>query len=191
MSDPIETNKSLWEIAALLAPTHHAWIETGTCVGESASCALSVGFHSVYSVELLAKYYNMSRERFANDSRVHLYHGRSSDCLARMLNDAKTDSVIFLDAHPCGPGTGGHDDLMKNGDSSEFAQDNVLRKELAIILQNKNSDHVLLLDDQHNANFVPHVLSLQPNYVPFYVINDGARHKVVGFASRSKLAQLL
>lgn len=119
-------------------------IETGTHIGESVQAALSAGFEKVISVELYEKFYRKSSERFKNNPSVKLHFGRSTDLLPEMISGCPIPSVFWLDAHPSGPGTALHDELM-SGDK-EAEQDNILLKELTIILN--HGRHVVLIDDQ-------------------------------------------
>lgn len=60
-------------------------------------------------------------------------------------------TVILLDAHPAGPGTGGHEDLMAKGNASEFTQHNIITRELEIILADSDN-HLIIIDDQNDEN---------------------------------------
>lgn len=119
-------------------------LETGTHIGQSVQAALTAGFTTVKSVELYEEFYNKAALRFKGNPLVKLYFGRSTDLLPEMISGCPIPSVFWLDAHPSGPGTALHDELM-SGDK-EAEQDNILLKELAIILD--HGRHVVLIDDQ-------------------------------------------
>lgn len=126
-------------------------IETGTSAGGGVERGIGAGFTDIRSVELSDCWYDYCVAKFGNDNRVTLYHGKSEDCLAKMIpSDRKC--VIFLDAHPAGPHTAGHDDLMLNGDESEFHQDRILSKEVQIILRVSGNRDLIIIDDQVGIN---------------------------------------
>lgn len=144
------------------------FIETGTHAGQGVWAALNAGFSDIRSVEYDADFFRRSSKRFDGDNRVKLFFGKSVDKLPEMLEGVSDPAVFWLDAHPSGAGTGGHDDLMKNGEMSEFAQDNVLTKELQIILTH-GGNHVILIDDQFgeseaNQKYMNTILDANPNY---------------------------
>ncbi len=124
------------------------YVESGTCLGDGLSRAVAAGF-TCKSVELHPPYFEQSTKRFAGNPKVTLFEGDSRRHLTKMLEDKPC--VIFLDAHPSGPGSGGHDDLMEKGKESTFQQDIILEDELGIILTHR-PDHVILIDDQHGAS---------------------------------------
>jgi len=119
-------------------------IETGTHIGESVASALSAGFTTVKSVEAYRPSYYYSSNRFKSDNRVSIYFGQSVDRLPEMIENIPIPSVFWLDAHPSGPNTAGHDDLMAG--NKECEQDVILSKEVEIIL--RHGRHVILIDDQ-------------------------------------------
>ena len=97
---------------------------------------------------------------------------------------AQTDGpcVIFLDAHPAGPTTAGHDELLA-GDKS-YSQHEIILKELQYILLHRR-DLLIIIDDQHgpdNNNFVylKMCIDLNHNYkFSFYdeQLEDGILYK--------------
>jgi len=119
-------------------------IETGTHIGESVQSALSAGFETVKSVEAFKEFYYKANTRFKDNPKVTIYFGKSTERLEEMIKDIPIPSVFWLDAHPSGPNTAGHDALMA-GDK-ESHQDVILSKEVEIIL--KHGRHVILIDDQ-------------------------------------------
>jgi len=121
------------------------YLETGSCMGESINRALKAGFDQIKSVEVFEEFYNRCVLRF-RDKPVELFLGKSADCLPEMLNLTEP-AVIFLDAHPAGPGTGGHSDLIEKGETSDFHQNKILTRELEIILSHPLK-HLIILDDQ-------------------------------------------
>jgi hypothetical protein len=124
----------------------NTFIETGCCQGEGVQRALDAGFTRVKSVDIYDPFYQHCIERFKGKP-VDLYLGKSTDQLDKMLEDVYEPAVILLDAHPAGPNTGGHDDLMEKGDKSEFQQTLILQKEIKIILEHPKR-HLIIIDDQ-------------------------------------------
>jgi hypothetical protein len=142
------------------------FIETGSCEGDGIQRAIDAGFSDIRSVELYQKNFEYCRQRFRDEPKVSLYFGNSIEHLGRML--PPFPCVIFLDAHPSGPRSAGHSDLLKKGDDSEFAQHNMIRKELAIIL-NHRKDHVIIIDDvngmnERTAEYIEIIKTANPGY---------------------------
>ena len=174
---PIETNKLL-NFAEFVS--HRTYIETGSCHGGSIIRAQNAGFTLIKSVEVFEDFYIKCTELFKNDPEVFLYLGESREELPNMLDDIFEPAVFFLDAHPAGPNTGGHDDLMEKGDKSEFHQDFILTEELKIILNN-NPNHIIIIDDQNGENpdneaYRKMILEANPNY-RFYFYDEQAGNK--------------
>ena len=123
-------------------------VETGSSSGAGIFRAIEAGYDDIRSVELSERWHQHCRTIFSADPRVKLYLGDSRDMLLQMLPDEKC--VIVLDAHPSGPHTAGHDDLMENGESSVYHQDRILRDELRIIIDNKIRN-LIIIDDQEDV----------------------------------------
>lgn len=174
MKKAISTGKEI-DFSAYL-PDSKLFIETGTCSGRTVKKALELGFERVLSVEAFRPFYDNCAQLFKNDARVALWFGKSTDQLPAMFNEYKnTPAVIWLDAHPSGPNTAGHDDLMKNGGSSEYHQDAIIGKELDIILAH-HSQHVIIVDDQAGEtdsvkSIIKKITAKHPHY-NFYMFNE-------------------
>lgn len=153
------------------------FIETGTHLGESVQAALDAGFTDVRSVELKESIYLKAKERFAGNKCVTCYHGKSIDCLPDMVKDVPIPSVFWLDAHPAGPGTAGHEEWLKR-DESVF-QDTVLSEELKIILS--HGKHVILIDDQNGWETAKKFVRIIEDFYPAgygFIIEDEIRPSV-------------
>ena len=116
-------------------------------------------------------------ELFKNNVHVELFFGKSDEKMPEMLENISGPAVIFLDAHPAGPNTGGHDDLMEKGAASEYHQDTVLKRELAAILKH-DPTHIIIIDDQNGNNpeneaYIKMILEVNPNY-QFYFYDEQA-----------------
>lgn len=141
------------------------YLESGTCYGQSICRAIDAGFKRIKSVELDAGFYEHCLTMFKDQPNVVLYHGHSTDKWPEMLKDV-VKSVIFLDAHPAGPGTAGHNEF-EEGDG-RYGQDAIITRELEIILGHRN-DHLIVIDDQNgentdNAKYMDMCLAVNPNY---------------------------
>lgn len=148
------------------------YIETGTCYGGSVNKALISGFKRIKSVEVFQPFYLHCKELFKNNKNIELFYGKSTDELPKMLEDITKPCVFFLDAHPAGPGTGGHDDLMENGGTSEFHQDYILTNEIKLIISN-NKNHIIIIDDQNgenpaNQHYMKLISDINPSYKYFF-----------------------
>jgi hypothetical protein len=152
------------------------FIETGSGRGAGIQRALDAGYEMVLSVELHDGLFEHCLKRFSSDQRVTLFKGYSYDCLPKML---KERSVIFLDAHPAGPETAGHEELMKEGTGSAFDQDIIIKKELAAILAHRK-DHCIIIDDCQGENHLTlHYKSLMPGYKFRFYDQDGHKDKIL------------
>lgn len=170
---PIETNKIL-DFADFLKYST-TYCESGSCYGGSINRALGAGYERIKSCEVMKKFYDHCVETFKEHSKVELFLGESRHELPKMLADITEPCIIFLDAHPAGENTGGHDDLMEKGAKSEFHQDFILTKELEIILAN-NKDHIIILDDQNGINkenkaYMKMISKANPSY-SFYFYDE-------------------
>ena len=149
-------------------PYSNTYVESGSCNGESIRRALEAGFKRIKSVELDESFYRQCVQRF-KDKPVELFWGKSTDHLNQMLADVYVPAVIFLDAHPAGPGTGGHEEFLKG--NLEFLQDNILRHELSILLDHRR-DHLIIIDDQTPGSeadyYIDYLRKFNPSYEPYW-----------------------
>lgn len=155
------------------------FIETGTCVGTSTQKAFDAGFKTVKTVEAWEPFFLESMATFKDNMDITCFFGESHIRIPHMLEDIDKPCVFFLDAHPAGPGTAGHDDFMEKGEESDFDQNNILVKELVEILKHRK-DHVIIIDDQNGDNEANHkyiefymqmLINVNPNY-KFYFYDE-------------------
>ncbi len=125
-------------------PFSPMYVETGSCTGESIQRAIDAGFHRIKSVEAMPEYFQISKKRFAGNHMIQVYYGKSFEMLPEMLDKLNYPAVFFLDAHPAGPGTAGHDEIMQG--QSDFGQDYIITRELEVILAHR-PDHLIIIDD--------------------------------------------
>lgn len=155
------------------------YVETGTCYGQSIDRAIVAGFQRIKSVEMMPEFYSVCYERFKNNPSIELYLGKSTDMLPIMIKDLGYPAVFFLDAHPAGPGTGGHDEVISGNE--EFGQHAIITQELKHILAHRN-DHLIIIDDQNGVNednkvYMQMCLESNPNYkFEFYDENLSGDH---------------
>ncbi len=144
------------------------FVETGSCVGDGIQRALNAGFHRVKSVEAMPEYYWQSMGRFKDNIYVQLYPGKSYEELPKMIERLNFPAVFFLDAHPAGPGTAGHDEVTAAVSDVTFGQDHIITEELKVILAHRN-DHLIIIDDlaygsKEDAKYMAMCLKANPNY---------------------------
>jgi len=121
-------------------------IETGTFEGKSINCALDAAIDTIISCDVQDYFERMPiRPEFTKDENVHLYIGRSMECLPNMLGEAgDKNCLIFLDAH-CDP------KLFREFKEDTDDGDPVpMFKELSLILEHRDvSKDVIIIDDIH------------------------------------------
>lgn len=114
-------------------------VETGSFTGDGISNYLKdSSFKEIHSIELSEKWYTHCKNKFANESRVKMHHGDSSQVLATEFTALNYPEplLFYLDAHYSGGETEGKD--ICNGCP--------LLNELETILKRKQSD-IIIIDD--------------------------------------------
>ena len=154
----------------------NTFIETGVGAGDGVQRAIDAGFDEIASIELSVEYYKAAVERFKRMEGVEIFLGKSIHVLPVILQPYPC--VIFLDAHPCGRGSAGHDQLMAQGPGSEYDQDVILKSELAII--GATAGHVIIIDDQQGINPVTEAYAeLLPGYTFAFYNKFGHQNAVM------------
>lgn len=152
------------------------FLETGTENGHGIDHALKYNFKSINSVEINHMFYRAACIKYAPESKVHLWHGSSEECMPDMLKSIKSFKSCFfwLDAHlPSDPGSKFL--YERKNDNIEFPLEQELKN--IISLRNIKND-VFLIDDlriyidgpfEHAANTWPY----RNNYPNFFPHKDG------------------
>lgn len=157
----------------------HTLIETGAGRGGGIQRALAAGFTYIVSIEALEENYLFCKERFRSNPHVTVLLSQSVELLPRLVALALTRVVFYLDAHPSGPQSYGHQELMEG--NMRFAQDTVIRQELGIILESPHR-HVIILDDINGdpiaSDYAGMISARHPGYqFSFYDENLGTFYK--------------
>ena len=165
----------------------NVFVETGTGYGMTSQKALDGGFKYVRSVELHDPIYQFCLEKFKDNEQIKLWHGRSYEKLPEMISDINEPVTFFLDAHPSGPNTAGHDELVasNHSDTSEAHQHNIIKKELKVISEHPIKNHTILIDDQHGL----HMQNLE--YKKFLLENVNSEYKFYFISDRDCVDQIL
>ncbi len=108
------------------------FIETGTQEGNGISKALQAGFSKVVSIEISEDWIEIAKSRLViseaiKDNRVKIVKGNSAKKLGGVLRNIKEPSTLWLDAHT--------------------RSQSVIIKELKSIIQERHSQHTILIDD--------------------------------------------
>lgn len=146
------------------------FIESGSCFGRSIERALDIGYKDVRSVEADFKRYQICANKFNADQRVRMWNGESVQMLPKMIDGLTTPAVWFLDAHPSGEGSYGQDYETR----PELQQSNVLRAELAIIINRNVAGDVILIDDVTD-DILKHAESIFRNVLLYDVEEDNGK----------------
>ena len=92
-------SKGSLTLAVLLKYSNDVFVETGTYTGAAVRTALACDFKEIRSVELHKPFYDSCVKSFANEPRVHLYHGDSALKMFDMIRDIDTTITFWLDGH--------------------------------------------------------------------------------------------
>lgn len=156
-------------------PCSDNFLETGTAAGDGVQRAIDAGFIEVCSCEAAEKWFNQSYDRFKFNDNVKICQAESKEFL-RIFVSRTLPQVIFLDAHPAGPESAFHKELMEEGPESEWNQDRIIKAELDIILE-RYKKHVIIIDDVngledgHAEEYMEIMLRANPDY-KFYFYDE-------------------
>lgn len=122
------------------------FIETGTGYGHGVEYAQTIGFESIYSIEIFEKIVNDLTPKFANDKRVKLVRAPSIEGLNKIVGQIKGNAIFFLDSHFPGADVGG----AGFGDEKDEDLRLPLLREMRFVKKNrldKGFKDIILIDD--------------------------------------------
>lgn len=115
---------------------NHYFLETGTMEGHGLREATrGGGFEEYHSIELSEYYYNLCREAFQADPRIHLWQGDSGQVLEEVIQNMHQPITFWLDGHYSGNQT------------AKAETNSPLMRELEAIKRHPIKNHVILIDD--------------------------------------------
>jgi hypothetical protein len=109
-------------------------VETGTYLGHMVEACKSQ-FEQVYSIELDPTLHKNAREKFCNDSHVHLLQGDSAKILPGILVQLDQSTLFWLDGH------------FSEGITARGDKDTPIIQELEAIFNQFHHPFVILIDD--------------------------------------------
>ena len=112
------------------------FIETGSYIGAGIDAALAVGFKKIISIEVNDYFYQICKEKYLQQTRVHLYFGDSILVLPGILKEINKRCTFWLDAH-----------YMSDPHTEGGMMPVPLMEELKIIKHHPVKDHTILIDD--------------------------------------------
>jgi hypothetical protein len=110
------------------------FVETGTFQGEMIE-AQREHFQRLFSIELDRDLFEAARAKFADDSRVQLYHGDSGLKLGEAVRDLSAPALFWLDAH------------YSMGVTAGREKDAPIIRELSWLAARRQPKDVILIDD--------------------------------------------
>lgn len=109
-------------------------IETGTYVGKMIIANRKI-FKKIFSIELDYNLFKLSKQKCVKYHNISIFYGNSIDILPKLLLKIDSPCVFWLDAHYSGIGT------------AKGELDTPIMTELQYILDSKNYEHIILIDD--------------------------------------------
>ncbi len=125
--------QAFWERTGIEKRPYRHYVETGSYRGFMIDDVIDE-YDVIHSIELSRKWYHYCREKFSQDTHVHLYEGDSQAVLPLVLENIDEPAVIFLDAHYSG------------GTTARGEEDTPLLKELDIVGRRHHED-IIIIDD--------------------------------------------
>ena len=123
------------KIYTFLLYPNSVFVETGTLYGDGVQNALLTGFKEIHSIELSPKYYFFTKERFDNQSNIHIHLGDSGKILYEVIREIAAPITFWLDAQFCGH------------DTARGAKMTPILEELEQIKRHPIKTHTILIDD--------------------------------------------
>lgn len=109
-------------------------VETGTYCGDMVE-AMKKDFDRIYSIELSDELYEGVKKRFKGEETIELIHGDSGVELQKVINRIDQPALFWLDGH------------YSAGVTARGDKDTPVYKELEHIFNDKNREHVIIIDD--------------------------------------------
>lgn len=113
----------------------NVFIETGTHTGKTTELAASLGFRTVYTIELSEQFYHAAKKKFASNPHIHCILGDSAEQLIRILPNIDEPVLFWLDGH------------WSMGDTARGEKAVPIYEELAAIARHHIKGHTILIDD--------------------------------------------
>lgn len=110
------------------------FVETGTYKGEMIDF-VEDKFEKVYSIELDKILFDDATQRFSGNTNIKVLLGNSGEKIREVITELHQPALFWLDAHGTGPMS------ISNGIHCP------IREELEAIFSQKNSNHIILIDD--------------------------------------------
>lgn len=114
-------------------------VETGTYLGLTVD-AMKGTFQRIYSVELDETLFLQAKSKFAKYPHITILQGDSGEVLRVLLEQVSCPCLFWLDAHYSG------------GETARGPEDTPILKELQIIFDHPQPNHVVLIDDVPDFN---------------------------------------
>jgi hypothetical protein len=136
------------------------FVETGTFMGDMLDAQLD-SFNQLYSIELQPFLYYRTKNRFKNESKVHLLKGDSGKKLSSLIPKLTSTSLFWLDGH------------YSMGITAKGDKECPILEELDAILTLSKLHHVILIDDARlftGENDYPTIVQLK-TFIEKYTSN--------------------
>jgi len=119
-------------------------VETGTFLGDMLA-AMRNDFESLTSIELSDELYERAMRRFANDPKITILHGDSSERIKEVAASIEEPAMFWLDAHYSGSW---HEDFEETAGGD---RPNPIYAELEAVFASPHR-HVVFIDDARLFN---------------------------------------
>ncbi len=124
-------------------------VETGTFLGDTTDAFARAGYE-VTSIEVQPVIASLAMRRFRSKSKVRILQGDSGVVLPRVLEGINGPSLIWLDGHYSGGGTG------------RGAEDTPIEREVQAVLRLAKAGSIVVVDDARCFGSDPSYPPLQP-----------------------------
>jgi len=111
-------------------------VETGTYYGDMVEAMRGV-FSHIYSIELSHELYEKAKKRFKGEKQIELIWGDSGVEMEKIMGKLDQPALFWLDGH------------YSAGETARSDKDTPIYEELSHILNAKDRDNVVIIDDAH------------------------------------------